>query len=150
METALSTQEFSQRLNDISPVAEGWLQVNMGVFQNESFKLVVMDPPHIHSSGSLFRMTMDYGKLDKESWAYDISKGVDEAFRVLENKGVFIFKWNETQIKKHEVLRVIKQKPLFGHPVLSKVPTHWFTFMKLEDTNRLTGRQTTAAGDFSR
>ncbi|MBN2429702.1 MAG: HD domain-containing protein [Deltaproteobacteria bacterium] len=37
METAQSTREFAQRINDISPAVEGWLQVNMGVFQNESF-----------------------------------------------------------------------------------------------------------------
>jgi len=37
VETAQNTQEFSQRINHISPVMQGWLQVNMSVFQNESF-----------------------------------------------------------------------------------------------------------------
>ncbi len=76
-------------------------------------------------------MAMSYGKLDKETWGYDIRQGVNEAFRVLKNHGVLIFKWNETQIKKSAVLRAIQQKPLFGHPVFSKIPTHWVTFMKL-------------------
>ena len=100
-------------------------------FRDESFKLVVMDPPHIHSSGPLFRMTMTFGKLEKDTWFYDIRQGVEECFRVLEDYGILIFKWNETQIKKTDVLKAIKKKPLFGHPVQSKIPTHWITFMKI-------------------
>jgi HD-GYP domain-containing protein (c-di-GMP phosphodiesterase class II) len=37
LDTVQNTQEFSERIQHISPVKEGWLQVNMGVFQNESF-----------------------------------------------------------------------------------------------------------------
>ena len=37
MEAVQNTTEVTQRLNDISPGNAGWLQVNMGVFQNESF-----------------------------------------------------------------------------------------------------------------
>ena len=102
-------------------------------FRDESFEMVVMDPPHIHSAGPLFRMTMSYGKLEKDTWAYSIKQGINEAFRVLKDHGVLIFKWNETQIKKSAVLRVIGVEPLFGHPVLSKIPTHWFTFIKLKN-----------------
>ena len=100
-------------------------------FKDNTFRLVVMDPPHIHSCGDLFRMAMTFGKLNKQTWAYNIRNGVNEAFRVLKNFGVLIFKWNETQIKKESVLKAIGKEPLFGHPVLSKVPTHWFTFMKI-------------------
>lgn len=106
-------------------------------FPDETFRLVVMDPPHIHSSGDLFKITMDYGKLDKYTWQEDIRRGVNEGFRVLKDEGILIFKWNETQIKKKDVLRAIRRKPLFGHPVLSKVPTHWFTFMKLPHNKSL-------------
>jgi len=105
-------------------------------FPDESFKLVVMDPPHIHSAGDLFRQTLIYGRLSKQTWFYDIRKGAAEAMRVLEPFGIFIFKWNETQIPRDHVLKAIKFKPLFGHPVISRVPTHWFTFMKgLYDRN---------------
>ena len=100
-------------------------------FKDNSFKLVVMDPPHIHSSGPMFRMTMTFGKLEKDTWGADIRKGVEECFRVLEPFGILIFKWNETQIKREAVLNAIGKQPLFGHPVLSKVPTHWFCFMKI-------------------
>ena len=37
METVQNTQEFSERIHHISPGKDGWLQVNMGVFQSESF-----------------------------------------------------------------------------------------------------------------
>lgn len=47
------------------------------------------------------------------------------------NFGIFIFKWNEASIDRAAVLESIKWKPLFGHPVLSKIGTHWFTFMKI-------------------
>jgi len=58
---------------------------------------------------------------------------VGEFWRVLEDYGVLIFKWNETSIKKKDVLKVIGKEPLFGHPVLSKIPTFWFVFMKFPD-----------------
>jgi SAM-dependent methyltransferase len=100
-------------------------------FPDERFKLVVMDPPHIISEGPLFRMTKEYGWLEQDTWTEDIRKGVEECWRVLEWNGVFVFKWNEASVDRATVLQVIKWEPLFGHPVLSKIGTHWFTFMKL-------------------
>lgn len=102
-------------------------------FKDNVFKLIVIDPPHIDSCGDLFEMGMKYGKLDKQNWWQDIRDGINECWRVLEPLGILIFKWNETSIKKKEILNAIGREPLFGHPVLSKIPTHWFTFMKLED-----------------
>jgi len=107
-------------------------------FADESFKLVVMDPPHIIADGPLFRMTKSYGWLEQDSWWDDIRQGVSECWRVLEVNGIFIFKWNEASIKRADVLQAIKWKPLFGHPVLSKIGTHWFTFMKTSRQNFLT------------
>lgn len=100
-------------------------------FPDNSFKLIVMDPPHIISTSNNFRMAKDYGILNKETWKEDIKKGFDECWRVLENYGILIFKWNEASIKKKEVLEVIGRRPLFGHPIQSKIPTHWFCFMKI-------------------
>ena len=99
-------------------------------FPDKSFKLVVMDPPHIIAKPESFRMVKYYGNLTKETWKNEIKKGFDECWRVLEDYGVLIFKWNETSIKKKEVLKVIGREPLFGHPTNSKCTTHWFTFMK--------------------
>jgi len=104
-------------------------------FPDKCFKLVVFDPPHIISDGMKFNLTKQYGFLNKDTWKKDIKKGFDECWRVLDDFGVLIFKWNEVSIKKKEVLKVIQKNPLFGHSILSKIPTHWFCFMKIpEDT----------------
>ncbi len=102
-------------------------------FFNKTFKLVVMDPPHIFSKGENFRMVKDYGWLDRETWREDIKKGFDECWRVLDDYGVLIFKWNEASVKRKEVLEVIGREPLFGHPNGSKIPTHWLCFMKIPE-----------------
>ena len=99
-------------------------------FPDKSFKLIVFDPPHIISKGENFRMVKDYGYLNKDTWREDIKRGFEECWRVLEDYGVLIFKWNETSVKKKDVLEVIKKVPLFGHQIRSKIPTHWFCFMK--------------------
>lgn len=103
-------------------------------FPDKSFKLVVMDPPHIISSRRNFRMTRDYGNLNEYTWHEDIKKGFDECWRVLDDFGILIFKWNETSIKKENILRIIGKEPLFGHPIRSKIPTHWFCFMKIPES----------------
>jgi hypothetical protein len=113
-------------------------------FSDKSFKLVVFDPPHIFAKGETFRMVKEYGWLNRESWKEDIKRGFDECWRVLDDFGVLIFKWNEASVKRKEVLEVIQREPLFGHPNGSKIPTHWFCFMKI--ANPLTSPK----GDFSK
>ena len=104
-------------------------------FDDNTFKLVVMDPPHIIAKEDSHRMVKYYGNLDKDSWRESIKKGFDECWRVLENYGVMIFKWSEASIKKKEVLEVIGIEPLFGHPNGSRIPCHWLTFMKIPGVN---------------
>jgi len=74
-------------------------------FPDKSFKLVVMDPPHLKGSEitPIFEMGLTYGLLDKNTWKDDLKKGFDECWRVLEDYGVLIFKWNESSIKKKEI-----------------------------------------------
>ena len=100
-------------------------------FPDKSFKLVVMDPPHLIGRPDGCRMTRTYGVLNKETWREDIKKGFNECMRVLEDYGILIFKWNEASVKRKELLEELGQRPLFGHPVGSKVNTHWFCFMKI-------------------
>lgn len=90
-------------------------------FLDKSFKLVVFDPPHLLKVGKDSWLAKKYGKLP-EDWPRLIKKGVDECFRVLEDYGVLIFKWNEDQITVKEVLKAIERQPLFGHNTKSKVP----------------------------
>ena len=49
---------------------------------------------------------------------------------VLEPNGVLIFKWNETDIKVSEILKLTDQKPVFGHKSGKLNKTHWICFMK--------------------
>ena len=100
-------------------------------FPSKSFKLVVMDPPHLIAKKDGCRMTRTYGVLNKETWREDIKKGFDECMRVLEDYGILIFKWNDASVKRKELLEVLDKKYLFGHPNGSKIPTHWFCFMKI-------------------
>ncbi len=99
-------------------------------FKDNSFKLVVMDPPHLFGSES-GNMLQQYGWLEKDNWKEDIKKGFDESMRVLEPYGILIFKWNECSVKRKEILKVLEIEPLFGHQIISKIPSHWFCFMKI-------------------
>lgn len=98
-------------------------------FKDNQFKLVVFDPPHLIGTESS-HMLKQYGWLEKDSWQKDIKEGFDECWRVLDNLGVLIFKWNEFSIKKKEILEVIGKEPLFGNHPRGKTNTHWLCYMK--------------------
>ncbi len=98
-------------------------------FEDESFKLVVFDPPHLVHLGEKSWMFKKYGRLTGQ-WRDDIKKGFSECFRVLAPDGVLIFKWNQTQIATSEILKLTDNKPLFGHISGKRSDTHWITFMK--------------------
>lgn len=100
-------------------------------FEDESFKMVVFDPPHLETAGDKSWQAIKYGKLGA-NWRDDIRKAFSECFRVLEPNGVLIFKWNETQIKVNELLALSPYKPMFGHISGKRANTHWITFMKSE------------------
>lgn len=102
---------------------------------NESFRLVVFDPPHLFLGENSY-MAQSYGFLDKKTWKDDLRKGFAECFRVLEDKGILIFKWNESDIQLKEILKLTEQKPLFGHPSGKAQKTHWVCFMKLHRLNK--------------
>ncbi|MEQ3307276.1 SAM-dependent methyltransferase [Fusobacterium varium] len=97
-------------------------------FNDNTFKLVVFDPPHLLRVGENSWLKKKYGKLG-HNWQEDIKQGFSECFRVLEKNGILIFKWNEEQIKLNEILNLTPQKPLFGN---KRAKTHWLIFMKEE------------------
>ena len=98
-------------------------------FGDNSFKLVVFDPPHLKNLGKNSWMAKKYGVLNS-NWEEDIKKGFEECLRVLEPFGILIFKWNETQIKVSKILTLVNQRPLFGHISGKASNTHWMTFIK--------------------
>ena len=97
-------------------------------FEDNTFYLVVFDPPHLKNAGSNSWLAKKYGVL-ANNWKSDISKGFKECMRVLKPNGILIFKWNEEQVKLKDVLEAIKYKPLFGN---RRSKTHWLVFMKEE------------------
>lgn len=97
---------------------------------NESFRLVVFDPPHLFLGENSY-MAQSYGRLDKLTWHDDLRKGFSECFRVLKNEGILIFKWNECDVPLREVLSLTDQRPLFGHPSGKSQKTHWVCFIKI-------------------
>jgi len=103
-------------------------------FADKSFKLVVWDPPHIiRKNYAKHDMTLKYGILDKESWPSDYKKGFNEIWRVLEDHGVLIFKFNDNTLSFEKVLKLFPVQPLFGNTTTtsSKSTTKWFCFMKI-------------------
>jgi SAM-dependent methyltransferase len=104
-------------------------------FADESFALVVFDPPHIKANrtGAASRMAINYGTLDPKTWREDLAAGFRECFRVLKPNGVLIFKWAETNIRIGEVLALAPERPLFGNRMPAFSGTHWVTFMKQND-----------------
>lgn len=98
-------------------------------FSDGTFSLVAFDPPHLVRAGDKSWLKAKYGMLS-ENWRDDLSQGFSECFRVLKVDGVMVFKWNETQVKIAEVLKLVPFDPLFGHLSGRKGLTHWLVFMK--------------------
>lgn len=98
-------------------------------FPDDSFYLVLFDPPHLNKLGASSWLAKKYGRLFP-TWEDDIKQGFQECMRVLKPNGVLVFKWNTQQILLHKILEVIGEKPLFGHTTDIKMQTHWMVFMK--------------------
>ena len=101
-------------------------------FADNTFKCVIFDPPHLFNLSEKSWMRKKYGVLDKHTWQDDLSAAFKECFRVLQNNGTLIFKWNETSIPLKDILKLTPQKPLVGHPSGKRSNTHWVLFMKDE------------------
>lgn len=100
-------------------------------YQDESFKLVVFDPPHLDNANEDSFMAQKYGTLRRYKWQDDLRKGFDECMRVLEPNGILIFKWNETRVSVNRILDIFEERPLFGHKSGKASKTHWMCFMKI-------------------
>ena len=73
-------------------------------FADESYYLVVFDPPHL---------------VDKLESAWMVKK-----------YGTLIFKWNETQIPTADIVKCFGTEPLFGHKSGKRMNTNWLVFFK--------------------
>lgn len=100
-------------------------------FEDNSFYLVVFDPPHLTKIGETAWLAKKYGRLGEE-WPQMLHDGFKECMRVLKTNGTLIFKWSEFDIPADKVWRAIGQKPLFGHHSGKQSKTFWGAFMKFD------------------
>lgn len=118
-------------------------------YADNTFAMVVFDPPHlVYSRGKKSKMVDTYGCLSEKAtptgcqhikygalyadWKELLARGFSECFRVLKPGGFLIFKWNETDIKLSEILKLTPERPIFGHKSGRRALTHWVCFMKAE------------------
>lgn len=95
-------------------------------YKDNTFKVVVFDPPHLKHAGTGSWLAQKYGILP-EDWPTYLKQGFDECMRVLETDGLLVFKWSEDQIKISDVLHVFNVKPLLGD---KRGNTRWVVFIK--------------------
>ena len=67
-------------------------------FEDESFALVVFDPPHLKYAGARSYMRQSYGVLPEGDPLSFLQRGFKECWRVLRSEGTLIFKWNDNQV----------------------------------------------------
>ena len=103
-------------------------------FADESFSLVVFDPPHLRKVGRNSFMGQSYGSLPYRDSLTPVALGFDECWRVLKPNGTLIFKWSAKDFTLEEVLRAIRRKPLFGNRRPSR-ETFWMVFFKAESAS---------------
>lgn len=95
-------------------------------YDDNAFKVVVFDPPHLIHAGTGSWLAKKYGILPVD-WSEYLKQGFDECMRVLEPGGLLVFKWNEEQIKLSNVLKEFNTKPLLGD---QRGKTRWLIFIK--------------------
>lgn len=95
-------------------------------FNDNTFNLVVFDPPHLIHAGEESWLAKKYGVLPAD-WKPYLKAGFDECMRVLKTEHTLIMKWNEQQIRTADMLKAIEHEPLFGD---RRSKTRWLCFMK--------------------
>lgn len=98
-------------------------------FPDDSFYLVVFDPPHFARNGANGWMAKKYGTLDGD-WRSELTKGFAECFRVLKPNGTLVFKWNEDEVSVNEILALTPNKPLIGNRYGKHYKSHFIVFLK--------------------
>lgn len=111
-------------------------------FPDKEFKLVVFDPPHLTSLTETSIMRKKFGCLNSETWQSDLKKAFSELWRVLDDYGVLLIKWNDIEISYKKLLSLFSEEPLImnitaGQKALKESHrSYWFTFMKIPDLER--------------
>lgn len=105
-------------------------------YDDESFSLVVFDPPHLIRKDGMEQLTgyitKSYGALHAETWQSDLRRGFEELWRVLKPAGTLVFKFADNDVDFRDVIDLAPVDPLFGTTTKknSKVENRWFVFHK--------------------
>ena len=99
-------------------------------FEDESFQLVVFDPPHIvrEKQPPEGINGLKYGALHPETEQDDLRRGFGECWRVLAPGGTLIFKWGAGSIARVEPH--FPATPIVGTRSPRGGQTRWFVFYK--------------------
>lgn len=96
-------------------------------FDDETFSLVVFDPPHL-TRGAGWQATK-YGVLDHD-WKDELGRGFSECWRVLRPQRTLVFKWSDVQVGLAELRPLFPAPPLLGNRRPRASGTHWLLFFK--------------------
>ena len=101
-------------------------------FEDKRFKLVVCDPPHLTKLGDSGIYCKLYGKLSP-NWKDDLKRGFKEMWRVLDDYGILLIKWNDYEISFKTLKELFPANPLFANIKngAGGSKTKWFCFMKI-------------------
>lgn len=117
-------------------------------FPDNTYKMVVFDPPHKKKLGEKSKFKQIYGELSPETWQRDLKQAFTEFFRVLQPYGFLILKWGSDDVSYKEILACSPIKPLYGNITNGtnkhkKSRTYWFCFMKPSHDVKTTVREST-------
>ena len=97
-------------------------------FPDNIFDMVIFDPPHIIRNGEKGILPTKYTVLKPDTWRQELQIGIKKLFDVLKPNGFFVLKWDECNIKKEEIFKLIPYPPLFGTRTGSD--NYWIVFLK--------------------
>ena len=108
-------------------------------FDDESFDMVIFDPPHIIKKRATkpSRMEKKYGFMLESEYKQTLKQGFKELFRILKPDGILIFKWADINKKAEEIIKYSPYAPLFGTRTGQRNNTHWIVFLKYSDNSKL-------------
>lgn len=127
---------------DVLPLKERW-GINFSVepdiigdfrkmsFSNKSFKLVIFDPPHLMLNENAW-MCKKYGTIKGMDLIKDLTEGFSECWRVLDDFGILIFKWNNGSVHQNKIKGCFPAEPIIYNKINTKgKSTLWYVFMKI-------------------
>lgn len=115
----------NERKIEIDPdIQSDWKHIP---FADETFDLVVFDPPHLVRAGKTSWLAKKYGTIDLMGWPNEFHRAFQEIMRVMKPTGVIVFKWNEDQIPIKEVFKAFGKQPILGD---MRSKTKWSVFIK--------------------